>query len=145
MAKTQFKFFDYTDKTLSKMAKAQGVAVTKGCLMAEDAVKSQITSQGLVDTGALRASVTHSVKTDGKKSMGKFGSNLDYAIYQEYGTGQFAENGGGRKGGWAYTGRDGKRHFTYGTKPKKFFRTAVKKSASNISTAVTSEFRSQLS
>ncbi len=44
------------------------------------------------------------------------GSTLDNAIWEEYGTGEYALNGGGRKGGWVYKNAKGDYYHTYGKK-----------------------------
>lgn len=78
-----------------------------------------------VDTGRLRASITH--KTINNDEY--IGTNVDYAPYVEFGTGEYAENGG-RKGGWFYVDDNGVGHFTRGRKPKPFLRPAAKDHAS---------------
>lgn len=47
------------------------------------------------------------------------GSNLENAIWEEFGTGEYALNGDGRKGGWVYRDIDGKFHFTCGKTPNR--------------------------
>lgn len=44
-----------------------------------------------VDTGRLRASITPSVKGNGREVMGVVGSNVKYAPYMELGTGMHSE------------------------------------------------------
>lgn len=75
-----------------------------------------------VDTGNLMNSITHEV--DKKELSVKIGTNVEYAPYVEFGTGEYAENGEGRKGGWFYTNDKGKTYFTLGMKPRPFLRTA---------------------
>lgn len=48
--------------------------------------------------GQLKQSMTHTVKDDAVY----VGSNLEYAVYVEYGTGSFASNKKGRQGWWVY-------------------------------------------
>jgi HK97 gp10 family phage protein len=76
-----------------------------------------------VDTGNLRGSITH--KVDEQELSCRIGTNVEYAPYLEFGTGEFAENGQGRKGGWFFTDADGKTHFTLGNKPQPFLRPAL--------------------
>ncbi len=45
------------------------------------------------------------------------GNPLENAIWEEFGTGEYALKGNGRKGGWYYVDEDGKGHFTRGKKP----------------------------
>ncbi len=75
-----------------------------------------------VDTGNLRGSINSEVN-EGKLSV-KIGTPVEYAPYIEFGTGEYAENGEGRKGGWFETGTKGKR-FTRGMKAQPFLRPAL--------------------
>lgn len=52
-----------------------------------------------VDTGRMRTSIAHEVDNGPFPIWAKFGTNVRYAPYQEYGTGEFAEGPGPRKGG----------------------------------------------
>ena len=46
------------------------------------------------------------------------GSDLENAIWEEFGTGEYALHGGGRKGGWVYKSKkDGKYHHTHRKTP----------------------------
>ena len=74
-----------------------------------------------VDTGNLRNSITHEVGNDEVN----IGTNVEYAVYQEYGTGIYAEDGSGRQTPWFYEGSDGKMHMTYGSKPHHFLKNSV--------------------
>lgn len=48
------------------------------------------------------------------------GSPLKNAIWEEFGTGEYALNGDGRKGGWHYQDEEtGKWHHTYGKTPNR--------------------------
>ena len=76
-------------------------------------------AQTPVDTGFLRGSTYY--KMYGPLTV-RIGNNAFYAIYVEFGTGEHAENGQGRQGGWFYTDAKGKGHFTHGQKPKPFLR-----------------------
>ena len=55
---------------------------------------------------------------DTGKHTAYVGNPLENAIWEEYGTGEFAFNGDGRRGGWVYYDeRKGKYYHTYGKKP----------------------------
>ncbi len=41
------------------------------------------------------------------------------AVYEEFGTGEYALGGDGRKGGWWYRDERGKYHFTKGKRPQR--------------------------
>lgn len=75
-----------------------------------------------VDTGQLKASWDYEV--DEKSLRTVIGSPLENAIWNEFGTGEYALNGDGRKGGWFYEDEEGKGHFTHGKQPKRSMWTA---------------------
>lgn len=58
---------------------------------------------------------------DGEMSC-TIGSPMENAIWEEFGTGIYAENGNGRKTGWKYTDEKGVEHWTRGKKGTKAFR-----------------------
>ncbi|KEH84948.1 MULTISPECIES: HK97-gp10 family putative phage morphogenesis protein [Clostridium] len=87
-------------------------------------IQSQAKALAPVDTSNLKTSINHKIVVD--KLEAYIGTNADYAIYVEFGTGEFAENGQGRKGGWGYVDPSGKFHFTKGMKPKPYLRPAYR-------------------
>lgn len=92
-------------------------------LQAEGYAKANITAAGRVDTGELRNSVTHQVEESEQAVY--IGSNLEYAIHNEVGTGIYAEGGGGRKDPWVYVDDKGVGHWTVGMKPIHFLKDAA--------------------
>lgn len=60
---------------------------------AEGYAKKEITEKKAVDTGRLRASISH--KVDKENKCAYIGTNVEYAPYVEFGTGQRAEPGMG--------------------------------------------------
>lgn len=71
-----------------------------------------------VDTGELKNSISHAViREDDAVAIG---TNVKYAVWHEFGTGQYAEGGGGRKKPWAYKDSKGKWHYTKGVPAKHF-------------------------
>lgn len=77
-----------------------------------------------VDTGAGRNSISHQV--DESESAVYIGTNIDYMIYQELGTGKYAEGGGGRPTPWVYQDDEGNWHWTAGNPAQPFLAPAVK-------------------
>lgn len=75
-----------------------------------------------VDTGNLRNSITHTVE-DGKKAI--VGTPTEYAIYQEMGTGKYAEGGGGRPTPWKYQDAHGIWHWTAGNRAHPFIKPSI--------------------
>jgi HK97 gp10 family phage protein len=82
------------------------------------------------DTARLKGSINY--KIDNKEKAMHIGTNVEYAAYQEFGTGIYAENGKGRKGGWIFKDAKGKTVFTMGNKPQPFLRPAVLNEQSKI-------------
>lgn len=70
-------------------------------------------NQTRVDTGATKGGWTHRVLSDSEAVVG---NPLENAIWEEYGTGEYALNGG-RKGGWVYQDEAGEWHRTKGKTP----------------------------
>lgn len=90
------------------------------CIMAflEEAaseIESQTKRNSRVDTGQLKGSWSHVVDEANKEAT--VGSPLENAIWEEFGTGEHADKGNGRKGGWFYVDDKGNGHFTRGKKP----------------------------
>ena len=83
--------------------------------------KKNITEASRVDTGAMRNSISHEV--DGSTCY--VGTNIEYAIYHEYGTGIYADGGNGRKTPWFYVDEKGVGHWTRGIKPIHFLKNAI--------------------
>lgn len=78
-------------------------------------------------TGALKGSIETEVETTSNEIVATIFSPLEYAPYQEYGTGLFAVNGDGRKTGWAYEDEQtGETVFTRGNRPHPFLGPALR-------------------
>jgi len=108
-----------------------------------------------VDTEYLRGSIFRRVNVQEVYAI--IGTNVEYALYVEFGTGERAENGQGRKGGWFFVSdrpqlagwlkplgktKDGKfLYFTYGNKPHPFLRPALYNNINNINKAFKDAFR----
>ena len=78
-------------------------------------IESQVKQNTAVDTGQLKGSWDHIV--DSSKGEAIIGSPLENAVWEEFGTGEYALNGNGRKSGWFYEDAQGNGHFTHGKKP----------------------------
>ncbi len=109
-------------------------------------VKGQAKLLCPVDTERLRESIDFQVDREELSVM--IGTNVEYAAYVEFGTGEYAENGQGRTGGWFYVTdkpvvagwlkalgqtKDGKYlYFTYGSKPQPYLRPALQENKDEI-------------
>ena len=69
------------------------------------------------DTGRTRAAWTHITDSDAGEAV--VGNPMKNALWEEFGTGEYALDGNGRKGGWSYEDHEGSWHFTKGKKPKR--------------------------
>lgn len=78
-------------------------------------------SQWYQVTGTLKHSFTKSWTS----FRGELVNTAKYASYVEYGTGGYASNGNGRKGGWAFTDNHGIVRFTYGMAPHWYLSNAI--------------------
>lgn len=86
-------------------------------------VESQARINSREDTGQLKGSWAHTVDESAQKAT--IGSPLENAIWEELGTGEYAANGDGRKGGWYYVDDEGNGHFTRGKTPNHTLQRAV--------------------
>ncbi|KEH96847.1 hypothetical protein Z962_05620 [Clostridium botulinum C/D str. BKT12695] len=93
-------------------------------------IQSQAKALAPVDTSNLKTSINHKIVID--KLEAYVGTNCEYAIYVEFGTGEFAESCQGRKGGWIYEDTQGKHHFTKGMKPKPYLRPAYRQNKEQL-------------
>lgn len=82
-------------------------------------IESQTKRNSRVDTGQTKNSFQHKVVDS--EHTAYIGSNYENAIWEEFGTGEHALEGNGRKGGWAYYDEEGNRHFTFGKTPSRAF------------------------
>lgn len=113
-------FNDYSQEVLDAMQDAAVRALERVGEQAEGYAKDLAP----VDKGQLRNSIAHIVK-DSENAV-YIGSNLEYAIYQELGTGIYAEGGGGRPTPWVYQDAKGNWHWTRGNPAQPFLAPAVK-------------------
>ena len=86
------------------------------------AIESQAKQNTAVDTGQTKNSWTHVV--DLQRGIATIGNPLENAVWEEYGTGDYALEGNGRKGGWFYVDNEGIGHFTHGKKPRRMLHNA---------------------
>ncbi len=112
--KADFKFKDNSKKFLEEF-KECGIAFLHE---AKDSMVSQTQRNAPVQTGDLKRSFGTDSMVDENKLAAYIGSSLEYSIWVEKGTGEYAIEGNGRKGGWVYKDDQGKTHYTTGMKPK---------------------------
>lgn len=94
-------------------------------------VESQVKRNSRVGSGQLKNSWAY--KVDESKGEAAIGSPLENAIWEEFGTGEYALHGDGRKGGWYYQDeKDGTWHHTYGKTPHR----ALQRAFDSLKTAL---------
>lgn len=119
-----------------KVKAALNDAIISWLYQAAEVIESQVKQNTAVDTGQLKGSWDFTVDESEKEAV--IGSPLENAIWEEFGTGEYALHGDGRKGGWVYVDEKGG-HFTRGKKPRRMLhnafetkRTAIVKEAERI-------------
>ena len=108
-------FEDYTIE-VQKAMDSRINAVLEECA---GEMESAVKRNSRVDTGKTKNSFRHHV--DDSSHTATIGSSDENAIWEEFGTGEYALEGNGRKGGWAYQDAKGDWHFTHGKKPSRAF------------------------
>lgn len=125
--------FEGLDKIIDKIEDFDDVremtsAMQDACNLVEGAAKDKAPK----DTGALRRSITSKVEVTGNSIEGIVFTPLEYAPYQEFGTGLFTENGNGRKTPWVYMDDKGNYHYTRGQHPQPYMRPALEENKDKI-------------
>ena len=104
---------DNSDKVKGAIRQAAVAFLHEAC--------GELTSQGRnnqrVRTGKTKGSWRYVV--DDGRLEGYVASDAMNAVYEEFGTGEYALNGDGRRGGWWYRDEKGKFHFTKGKRPQR--------------------------
>jgi len=90
-----------------------------------------------VDTGELRASITHEVENN----EATVGTNLEYAPYVEIGTGIYSSKGDGRQTPWRYQDAKGDWHYTEGQLPQPYLHPALQKNKETLLKYLQEELR----
>lgn len=93
--------------------------------MEHDIIDANIGGDGsYVRTGKLKSSITIMPITwsNGLAEISVVPKGCNYSLYNELGTGIYADNGNGRKDGWVYPLGNGEFRFTMGLPPKYFVR-----------------------
>ena len=127
-------FKDNSMEGKERLKKAAAKWLLQACIL----VEGQAVLLAPVATSRLKQSIDYIVDDD--ELVGYVGTNVDYAIYVEFGTGEFAENGNGRKGGWMYIDTSGEWFFTWGIEPQPYLRPAFRQTKGQIEALAKSIF-----
>ncbi len=112
---SKVKFHDFSVEVESKM-KDRIIAALEECA---GEIESQTKRNSRVDTSKTKNSFKHKVVDS--ELTAYIGSDEENAIREEFGTGEYALEGNGRKGGWFYKDEEGNGHFTHGKTPSRAF------------------------
>lgn len=136
------KGWDFQDnsKDIKKQMNVVSEAAVEAALLFIEAQAKSLSPVG--NSGELRDKIDHQVESRGKDIIGKVGSPLEHALYVEFGTGEFAENGAGRKGGWSYQDPSGEWFFTWGQDPQPFMRPAFRRNKKQIEQLIGGKYKS---
>lgn len=126
-------FVDNSQEAKDAITQASIQFLFQACIL----VEGQAVALAAVQTARLRNSIDYVV--DEAELAGYVGTNTEYAVFLEFGTGEFAENGNGRKGGWVYQDPSGEWFFTWGQEPQPYLRPAFRQNKSAIE-ALAKEF-----
>jgi hypothetical protein len=109
----------YKNNSMAVKAAISG-AVSAYLYEAGGEIQAQTIRNSRVDTGQTKGSYQYKVQEEGNEGTVYIGSNLENAIWEEFGTGEYALNGDGRKGGWVYKSqKNGKFYRTKGKTPNR--------------------------
>lgn len=137
------KFIDHTEEVKSVIAELAFSSLEEAAGELESAVKRNTK----VKTGQTKNSWQH--KVTGSMMAGEFkasvGSDYQNAIWEEFGTGDYALKGNGRKGGWFYVDEEGNGHFTHGKRPRRPFWNAYTTMKNKLIKFIQERFRGGLS
>ena len=112
---SEIKFIDHTETVKGAVADLAMATLEEVC----GELESQIKRNTKIKTGETEGSWSHKVMQSGEDFEGKVGSDKKNAIWEEFGTGEYALNGDGRKGGWFYVDEEGNGHFTRGKQARR--------------------------
>ena len=104
-------FEDFTMKVLNAIADKANQALEE----AASEIESEAKRNTRVASGQTKNNWQHFV--DDVQHEATIGNPMENAIWEEFGTGEYAVNGDGRKGGWTYQDEKGEFHHTHGKKP----------------------------
>lgn len=108
---------------LDEVLEAKDEAILKALIDIGQDAEAYAKQYAPVDTGNLRNSISNEVSES--ESAVYIGTNVEYAPYLEFGTGKFAEGGGGRQTPWRYQDEYGRWHTSSGIPAQPYLRPAI--------------------
>jgi hypothetical protein len=139
----EIKFIDHSEEVKSLIADLAFSSLEEAAGELEAAVKRNT----VVDTGQTKNSWQHKVTGSmmAEEYRASVGSDYMNAVWEEFGTGDYALNGDGRKGGWFYEDAEGNGHFTHGKKPRRPFHKAYTSMKNKLIKFIQDRFKGGLS
>ena len=134
---SKFKFEDNSARFLEEFNECSIAFLEE----VKDSLVSQTQRNTPVQTGGLKRSFSDDSFVNKDNLTAYIGSSKEYAIWVEKGSGEYAIEGNGRKGGWTYKDEKGKLHHTYGTKPKLMLYQAYIQKKAKISKEAANHYR----
>lgn len=111
--------FNFEDNVMEVKRAAKG-ALDRALLEVSAELVSQTARNTPVKTGQLKSSWAANVQASDEQGVAIIGSPLEHSVWVEFGTGQYALNGDGRIGGWAYKDEEtGETIWTHGSRPRR--------------------------
>lgn len=89
--KIEIKGLDSVIKDLNKLGKSISIPIKSGITKATKKCQKRAKLLCPVDTGTLRNSINTAIRTKAEEVEGEVGTNLEYAVYVEFGTGRHGE------------------------------------------------------
>ena len=132
-------FEDYTIKVQDAIEDKINIVLEECAGEVESQVKRNYDTSKRVDTGDTKNSFRHVV--DKLLHESTVGSEEQNALWEEFGTGEFALKDNGRKGGWNYKDSAGNWHFTKGKTPGRHLWKAFSSLKTKIINHIKNEFK----
>jgi HK97 gp10 family phage protein len=125
MIRLSLEGIDDADLTILRLAGRAGVIAERMAKAGALPIHADAVQLAPVRTGNLRRSIhIEAHETTATSASVLVGTRERYAVYQEFGTGVYAEGGDGRQTPWVYTAGDGRAVWTRGNRPHPFLRPA---------------------
>ena len=121
MSGFDIKMTDNSPQYLAALHERIGVALEAVAIQAKNHAEGIIERAHRKDTGWMLQHIDYSVSGN----SAYIGTNVEYAIWHEIGTGIYASQGGGRQTPWLYKDRKGETHITRGVKPLHFLKRSI--------------------
>lgn len=137
MSKNEVKFIDYTVKVKNAIDERAEAVLEE----VAGELESQVKRNTRVRTGKTKNSFQHKVSKTDEGFEANIGSDYENAIWEEFGTGDYALKGNGRKGGWFYEDEKGDGYFTHGKRPSRAFWNAYTTLKNKIITHIQNAFK----